>query len=137
MRKHLNFLFFIFYRRSAQSAAGNLTQRSPKTIRIKGEGHFRRIDDIPEHYDLIYKNPMHYTFNTGKLISVLAPAIVAAVYSYIHLSNQPLEEMIIYDGLFISKHEMPFLGIGLMLIGTSMFYFCQKSVLRIYQHDKE
>lgn len=111
-----------------------------KTLRIKHEDYYRRLDGIPENYKMIYKLPLHYTLNLGKDIAVATPsaATIALLYYKYFNFNGLAEEPASY---FISFHaadqtELNIFVASLFILNFIVYRICHISTLRIYNNEE-
>lgn len=106
-----------------------------KTLRIKHEDYYRRLDKVPDTYEMIYKSPLHYTINVGKELALGTPCFAAAVILYFKWFG--LEEEAKY---FVSFHaadqnELGIFFASLLILNIFVYRVCHITTLRIYRNQ--
>lgn len=104
-----------------------------KTMRIKHEDSFKRIDKIPDDFEMIYKCPLHYTLNIGKICALAA--IIAMPLTYWIYGEIP-EAPYFVGPYSTSSRDVMWMRMGLAATAIILYRFCHLVTLRIYQNQK-
>lgn len=95
------------------------------------------MDGISSDYDLIYKNPFHYTLNIGKLLSfTTVPASIAVQLSYYWTGTLPITETLHNTQVFFNYADAaPIMMSAFIVMNLLVTAVCHASTLRIYKKD--
>lgn len=132
------FVVVVCCRRYFQTSQKSLKQTLTKTMRIKHEDHYKRIDGVPIEYEMIYKLPLHYTINFGKAAFIGSLVVGSASWFY----NQYITNIGYSEAHFISSlaaDKGDFWYFVAALVGTGLFVYrcCHISTLRLYRNEKQ
>lgn len=132
------FVLFFFYRRCIQIGQCSRRQLLTKTMRLKHEDHFKRIDGIANEFEMIYKNQMHYTLNFGKFITIattiILPGAYLYYYGYIGRKVNPLEFV---SSVAIDQQDIRWFLIILTISNVLLYRVCSIVTLRVYRHESK
>lgn len=100
--------------------------------------HFKRIDDIPNEYEMIYKSQLHYTMNFGKFVSSsLALPSIAYLYYYGYLGRLPEYPLEFIAGVAFNQDDIAWFSVGLLAHIVCVYRLCDIAALRIYRCENE
>lgn len=105
-------------------------------MKIKGEEHYKQIDNIAEDYELIYKFPLHYTLNMGKLCAGGTVTALSAVFAYQYLSDyRNVADMEFLGEVAHNESDVIWMVAGLITTSAFLYRFCHILALRVYRKD--
>lgn len=110
---------------------------NPKTLRIRGEDSYRRMDGIGTDYELIYKNQLHYTMNVGKLTGLITvPAAFALQLYYYVTGTMPVTEYLTNSKIAFSySDDVPIMMGVFVIMNILVSCVSHAFTLRIYKKD--
>lgn len=102
---------------------------------MKREEHFKRADKMERDSDLIYKQPLNYSLNFGKLLSAVTLSGVSSLYVYeLLISNNVLEEQPGKIGeLVADSSDLPGLMTAFLFVNIAILICIRMLPLRIYR----
>lgn len=125
------------FRRFIHTSRISLKQVLTRTMRIKGEEYYRRMDGVPKDYDMVYKFPMHYTLNAGKLVAVATTSIVPCAWLYNYVNEVPETQLQFMSSLSTNVSELWWFIAALAGTNFIVYRCCHIPALRIYRKDEE
>lgn len=128
--------FSFIFRRCFQTSQRSLKQILTKTLRIKHEDFYKRMDKIPLEYEMIYKFPLHYTINFGKAVALITTAGVPLAMLYYKLANVKNEVINFIGMTATSQDDAVYFLAGLIAFNIIIFRICHMIPLRIYRYQK-
>lgn len=95
------------------------------------------MDGITSDYELIYRNPLHYTLNIGKLLSfTTVPASIAMQLYYYWTGTTPITQTINNSQVFFNyADEVPIIMCAFIIMNILVTGVCHATTLRIYKKD--
>lgn len=125
------------FRRNIHTSQRSLKQVLTRAMRIKGEEYYRRMDGIPKDYEMIYKFPLHYTLNTGKLAVITSGSSLLGFCLYNYITGVPLRESEFVSTLAANADEFWWFVGALAYTSLLVYRCCHIITLRIYRNEKK
>lgn len=116
----------------------------PKKIsemrRMKKSEFFKRLDRIQPEYEMIYGFQLNHTLSIGKMICVLTPVALAAIFVKDFVYNNFLtitSSTNIVSDINYDNMDIYYSLLGLGVSNVIVYYFLNKIILRIYRHNED
>lgn len=119
---------------------GQCTRRQvlTKTMRLKHEDHFKRIDGIGNEFEMIYINQLHYTLNFGKFITIATTIVLPSAYLYYYgYIGREVNEMDFVASVAINQHDIGWFLIIMLISNVFLYRVCHITTLRVYRHESK
>lgn len=126
-----------YFRRCFQTSPRSLKQVLTKTMRIKHEDYFKRVDDVSNEFEMIYKLPLHYTLNMGKMVTLGTSVGLPCAYLYNEYMIQPMSDMNFISTVAINQGDLLWFMGGLIISNLILYRCCDLATLRIYRYEEK
>lgn len=135
-------IFFIsnlfIFRRCIQTSQCVHRQVLTKTMRLKHEDHFKRIDGIPNEFEMIYVNQLHYTLNFGKFITIGTTIMLPTAYVYYYgFIGMQLNPMDFVQALAVNQNDIGWFLVALFISNIFLYRCCHITTLRVYRCENK
>lgn len=95
------------------------------------------MDGVNKEYQLIYKSPLHYTLNSGKIISI----VTSISFAWQQFSNKLhgfIPQITEHNVLTLpDMTQVMWTGVILGVLNIVIYAVCHVITIRIYQHNEE
>lgn len=112
-----------------------MKQLLTKALRIKHEDYYKRIDNIPNEYEMVYKFPMHYTLNVGKSLTLATTLAIPSMYAFNTFMGYSLSNIEFISSVAVNKYELGWFIFGIAIFNILVYRFCDMTIFRIYRHE--
>lgn len=95
------------------------------------------MDGLPKDYEMIYKFPLHYTLNTGKMVGVATSTIIPLAWLNNYIKQVPENQVEFISSLSTNVSDLWWFAGALALTNFIVYRCCHVATLRVYRNQKE